>query len=705
MKIIECTGCGGTLKESGKYFICENCGTRYAVGRDDEGNPFTYQPIEKKTIEYGTIEHKASHIEVNTLSVKEIKLDENVDVVVHKEGMNLEKQERIRLAKTFLLSREWNAAQDQVNNLLVEDNQCAEAKWFCLMLNHKAISDRELVAKLSAISENDRIAIDGILSNSSPIFARQILDVIFDSAFYNDDMCYALYSTAMPYAYNTSVYSEKELIDIKYSALETSVTRVFKRSFDYLLSITLNSDEVDKYISYLSRFASKCDTVSSQRYYSRILKVDPSNMYANHKMVLSDLQIDSPCEKIVNDFEHLLKFSDNTDNEVSQLLSYIVSEQTTTSAKSDFVWQLIGYHSLAPEVFKNELFKYAKLLLKTAQWNNAQKYYQLILSFDPRNADAYWGLCMVRMQARSESTLTMKKDNLIDCHEFKKSLSLYQSSGNVQRANELMLLTKKQRSRKKTTKTAILAGAGALILILLVIIISSLVNAVKYNTDINFRFEDESLRRYWANNKLQISLKSDSNLDIQLLEGKLSFYDKDNSLIAETLVKFEDLVHKEKSLYDFTIDNSAAEKLVNTRFNQLKITFTVTCIQFDDGVEKYPDENIVIKLSDDKPDYSKELKKKYDEIMSMLEQLDAASSTAENQLNAISKKIDVIYNDLYLSWDLLDDMYSKASDYQKKEEYFKALVLYVLLDQSFGYEGCADKAEYCYNMYFNSVQK
>lgn len=40
------------------------------------------------------------------------------------------------------------------------------------------------------------------------------------------------------------------------------------------------------------------------------------------------------------------------------------------------------------------------------------------------------------------------------------------------------------------------------------------------------------------------------------------------------------------------------------------------------------------------------------------------------QLNAISKKIDVIYNDLYLSWDLLDDMYSKASDYQKKEEYF-----------------------------------
>ena len=705
MKIIECTGCGGTLKESGKYFICENCGTRYAVGRDDEGNPFTYQPIEKKTVEYGTFERKASHIEVKTISVKEIKLDDHVDIAVHKEEMNLEKEERIRLAKTFLSSREWDAAQDQVNNLLVEDNQCAEAKWFSLMLSHKAISDRELISKLSSISENDRIAIDGILSNSSPAFARQIMDVIFDSAFYNDNMCYILYSTAMPYAYNTSVYSEKELIDIKYSALETSVTRVFKRSFEYLLSIALNSDEVDKYISYLSKFASKCDPVSSQRYYSRILKVDPSNMDANHKMVLSDLQTNAPCEKIVNDFEHLLKFSDNTDNEVSQLLSYIVSEQITTSVKSDFVWQLIGYHSLAPEVFKNELFKYARLLLKTALWNNAKKYYQLILSFDPRNADAYWGLCLVKMQARNESAIAMKKENLIDCHEFKKSLSLYQSSGNVQRAKELMLLTKTQRNRKRNTKIAILTGACVLVLIVLITVISGLVNAAKYSTDIDFNFEDESLGRYWANNKLQISLKPDSNLDIRSLEGKLSFYDKDDSLIAETQVTFEDLVHKEKNLYEFTIDNSTAEKLVNTRFNQLKITFTVTYIQFDDGVEKGPNEGIVIKPSEDKPDYSKELKEKYDEIMSMLEQLDPDSSIAENQLNVIATKFDVIYNDLYLSWDLLDDMYSKASDYQKKEEYFKALALYALLDQSFGYEGCADKAKYCYNMYFNSVRK
>jgi hypothetical protein len=167
MKIIECTGCGGTLKESGKYFICENCGTRYAVGRDDEGNPFTYQPIEKKTIEYGTIEHKASHIEVNTLSVKEIKLDENVDVVVHKEGMNLEKQERIRLAKTFLLSREWNAAQDQVMQYITEKfRDIVTARLSDLMTNiiiENKINVLDIEGKKIVISDILRNDFNGIL--------------------------------------------------------------------------------------------------------------------------------------------------------------------------------------------------------------------------------------------------------------------------------------------------------------------------------------------------------------------------------------------------------------------------------------------------------------------------------------------------------------------------------------------------------------
>ena len=616
-----------------------------------------------------------------------------------------------------------------------------------MMLDHKATSDIELVKKLTSISENDRVTIDSILANSSPAFARQIIGTIFDYAFYNDYMCVTLYSTVMPYAYNKSVYSEDELKSIKERGLDTSVLKVFENSFDYFLSITLNSNEVDRYISYLSKFASKCAPLLAQKYYFRILEVDPANMDANHKLVQSDIQANSSCNKIIHDFEHLLKYSSNTDNEVSQLLSYVVSEQTTTPDKSDFVWQLMGYHSLAPEVFKTELFKYARLLLKTDQWNNAKKYYQLILSFDPRNADAYWGLCMVRMQARDERALAMKRENLIDCHEFKKALALYQSCGNEQRSRELMALTKKQKNRKKATKALIISITSVIAIIAIIIAVTAIISIasknakyndavklyenekydeaivafkslngykdsedqiekcedtidnLKHNTNINFAFEDESLGRFWAENKLKISINPESTLDIREFEGYLIFYDKNDRFITQTQISLNNLVHKQEVFYGFSIDADTAEKMIDVRFNHLKIALKTTYVQFEDGVVKEPSDEIVIKDPNDTPDYSAELKTKYDEMIALLDIVDIQSSTAETQILSVAQQMDAIYNDLYYSWDLIDNLCSKATEYQNNEEYYKAALLFKTLDESFGIVGCYEKGEYCYNMH------
>ena len=41
----ECNACGGRLNEAGKFLICENCGTKYLLGRDDEGQPFTWDAL------------------------------------------------------------------------------------------------------------------------------------------------------------------------------------------------------------------------------------------------------------------------------------------------------------------------------------------------------------------------------------------------------------------------------------------------------------------------------------------------------------------------------------------------------------------------------------------------------------------------------------------------------------------------------------
>ena len=75
MQTFECSGCGGQLKQEGHFWICENCGTKYALGRNDEGNPFTYQPIEKKEIEFGQMAEKASQIVTESIAVRSTVLD------------------------------------------------------------------------------------------------------------------------------------------------------------------------------------------------------------------------------------------------------------------------------------------------------------------------------------------------------------------------------------------------------------------------------------------------------------------------------------------------------------------------------------------------------------------------------------------------------------------------------------------------------
>ena len=97
MQKIECSGCGGRLKEDGHFWICENCGTKYALGHNDEGNPFTYQPIEKKEIEFGQMAEKSSQIVTESIAVKEIKLSDSIDADVHKESNNIDIRQNLQI--------------------------------------------------------------------------------------------------------------------------------------------------------------------------------------------------------------------------------------------------------------------------------------------------------------------------------------------------------------------------------------------------------------------------------------------------------------------------------------------------------------------------------------------------------------------------------------------------------------------------------
>lgn len=467
MKKFECNGCGGSLIAADKFYVCENCRTKYLLGKDDEGNPFTYIPIEKKQLSHDEIAHKASQISVNTITVREIKLNDSIVSDVHKEAMSIDAQDNVRLIRTFLEHKEWDAAQSQINQLLLENVAGAEAQWLGMMCERKVSTDKDLLYTFSNFTEAERIRLDKILGDSSPTFARRVLNILIEGSYANDEVYCSVLSLILPYVMNESVFSAKEYTEkIAYSFGKT-IDKSYCNSFDYLIANALKSYEVDKYIQYMEQFADKLSLQKSKKYYARILEVDPANIRVHRKLVKADIKTDETIEKSLSDFENLLKHSSNSDKETYDIISIIKSFDPTTSIKSDLMWNVIGYHSAAPEGLKSEILEYATILIHSSLWNQARNYLNLILSFDAQNAEAYWGLCLVALQARNYSDVMTKKDNLIDRPEFKKCLALYQHAGNKKQSDKLMALTQKQKSAKKARKVSLWVGIAVVSIVVI----------------------------------------------------------------------------------------------------------------------------------------------------------------------------------------------------------------------------------------------
>lgn len=703
MQKFECNGCGGQLREEGRFWVCTSCGTKYVLGRNDEGNPFTYQPIEKKQIEFGQMATKASQIKTESIAVKAIKLSESIDVDVHKESTNIELQQNIQIISRFLSAKEWDAAQEQINQILISDCNNAEAHWYGWMCDKHISSEDKLINSFYMFTQADATKLDDILSNASPAFAKHIIELLFDKAYLNDNMCFSIMSVILPYAKNEAVLSEQEYKLKTSNALDVVVSKLYPNSFEYLLRSTLSENDVDLYISYLQKFGDKCAPAPAQKYYSEILKVDPGNTAIHKKLILSDIKANSTVEKCIFDFENLLKYSDNADAEVLYFFDFINSNKTTTANISQFVWQLIGYHSGAPEALKAYIINYSRILLQSSLWEQAKRNLQLILSFDSQNAFVYWLLCLVKLQARNESEIKYKKDNLIDCPEFKKSLALYQSSGNEKKATELLSYTQHQKTTKKIKKILLIIVAAVVALYFLNFLFGLVAYHVKYNKNIDISFSDMSYSNNWSSEDFVMSVKYKGLVDVDYLSGIMNFYDANGKMIASTSLNLYDVPHGDDLTLNLTLDYNSAKLLSGIPFDSVKVTFAITEIKYDDstyidlGVGK---EKTIKSISKNGKEIAKqreaEIKQKYDAAMEAYDKADFNSPTFHDDLSSAAAMVDEIWGDILKSEVLLKDLYDKACSYQQNEEYFKAYILFAAL-ADYDYKDSSSRTNACYN--------
>ena len=602
----ECNACGGSLIENGKFYLCENCGSKYLLGRDDEGQPFTYQPVEKKDIECGQMGVKASAIEVSTIAVREIKLTDTIAVDVHNEALHLDKNEIVSLVETYIQTAEWDAAQGQINRLLLSDSYCAEAQWYSLMCTRKSTDAHMFVRNWFGFSQADKTKLEGILANSSPEFARYIIDLMFESAYVDDSMCFMVLETVLPYAKNEVLYTESSLNERISKAFDKTTTKGFEQAFMFLLTHTLKKDEVDRYIHYLNKFADRCSCVASQKYYQRIIDIDPGNLEVRKKLIKADIDADTDMEKCIADFEGLLRYSKDTDAEVCWIIHYLNSDKKATLNRSKLFWNLLGYHSGVSKALEEELLKFAFILLNSSLWGEARNYFSLVLSVNSRSAEAFWGLCLARIQAKNEQDIVFKKENLIDCSEFHKSLALYRAAKNDAKVAELMAYTKKQKNSKQTLKISILATVIAVTLISIISILTIMTNKREAScNDMQILItekgepDDSSSYRDEVRSSFTMRVTSKKKREITKLRGEMNIYNRNGKLLdCSTLtISSEPIPSGETVDYNIVVDRTPDEESIELYYSpleDLRITLKISDIVFEGYRSKeYPDSRLM----------------------------------------------------------------------------------------------------------------
>lgn len=705
MERLECK-CGGTLRRYDHQYICENCDSVYLITADDKGELFAYQPVEKKHITTGQMAPKAATISVNKVVVRQIRLDEDIDSQVLRESMDLDRHSRLGLIEGYLSTRDWEKVDEHVNALLLENSSCAEARWYGWMSEKRASNDTQMLSKLSGFSQADGVRLDQILACASPALVQRIVHLFFDGAFTNDAMRFHTLAVILPYARNPLICSGETFSQKVRSTFDRVIDAGYEQSFNFLLENTLDSRDVDTYISYMTRFADRCEPRLARVYYERVLAVDPGNVDVHRKLVWADIQCDIPCETTVSHVERLIRYSNAVDQQVAAIIHRLSQDAQTTANKSDILWQLLSYHSTAPEGLKAQLLAYGHLLLESRLWLRARDYFNLVLSFDVRCGDAYWGLCLVQMQARNAQDAINKTEPIISFSTYDKALAVYTAAGDIQMVNYLRELSQRQKGKKEGKKAALLgsllAGAAVLVVLTLVVAIFAVVKLFQ-------------ARKYSANN-IEITLVNQeavqspvSEFDIRIRNGCTAyldkiemtfyFYDSKNNLITSTGVSsFCSMIHKDEKTWNITLHQDAANDLYYYSFDELKITVAINKLYFftynhteDLGEGK---ERVLKKAERSLGWADSKTAQKLQDAFEILDATHINDSDYQEQAMEFGYALDEIWNDVVRDRVHLQTMYEKAEQYRDDRQYDKAFYVFSLL-ATVEYEDSEQQAAQC----------
>jgi hypothetical protein len=366
--------------------------------------------LERIEIAGGQIAKKASTLAVNSVQTREVGAGAIAET-------SISEKQSISLICTYLGESQWQDASDLADDVLFNNPGCAEAVWCKLLAKYHVASNGALTKKLDSFNSNDYGAVEKVLNCASKNFAEKILVLLYDSEKDVSDFTYKrVLNTILPYSFG----KRQEKID---SAFDGVIARSKYASFQLLLN-TLKSSDVDKYIAYNYKYA--VNTASKEERYeclNNVIKVDEGNVEALREIVKADLEYSKLTETTVKDFESLLKYTPAAKSEVASCLGWLCGN-LTNAVQCESAKQLIRYYNGEISDLKVSLVRLSYRIIEQGLFKEAEYFLNLILSFDADNADVYWAICLMRVEAKQETEIKDKDNFLRDVPEFNRYLTL-----------------------------------------------------------------------------------------------------------------------------------------------------------------------------------------------------------------------------------------------------------------------------------------
>lgn len=367
--------------------------------------------LDKIEITGGQIAKKATALSVNTVKTREIGAGAVAET-------SISEKQTLSLIHTYLEEKQWKDASALVDDVLFQNPSCAEAIWCGILAKYCVSDEDELEKKLRNFKEGDYATIDKYLNCADKRAAEERLVWLFRTGNTPDATYQTILNTILPYSFR----NRRKEID---RAFEQVIETHKYQSFLLLLS-TLKTSEVDRYIDYNYRYAQKTSNAKEKRAcLTNILNVDEGNVEALRDMVVLNWESggNHRIENFIASFENLLKYAPDGNSEVKRCINYF-NESVANEASAAVMKQLIRYYSEDVASLKDDLVRFSYRLIEAAAFAQAEYFLNLVLSCDPNNAEVYWAICLMKMQARFEDEIVRKEGLLSDIPEFNKYLTL-----------------------------------------------------------------------------------------------------------------------------------------------------------------------------------------------------------------------------------------------------------------------------------------